>query len=152
MTTPEALDAALASRLVRSALRGRVKEQISFPVPWVSSLDVASATVAALDSGKAGDAYLAFGREDATTTAAFLNLALEIAGSDERVADIQIAPGEESAATERYGETLVALAQRQFPVPWFDNSYTRQQLAYAPMSLHEAMERTISWLRQIGQI
>jgi nucleoside-diphosphate-sugar epimerase len=140
------------NRLIRSALRGRVTEQISFPVPWVGVQDVSKATVGALDSGKAGDAYLAFGREDATTTAEFLNVALEVAGLDQRVTDVRIAPGEEEAAIGRYGETLVALAQRQFPVPWFDHSYTRQQLGYAPMSLREALEETIAWLRQIGQI
>jgi nucleoside-diphosphate-sugar epimerase len=147
-----AMSATSYNRLIRSALRGRVTEQISFPVPWVGVQDVSKATVGALDSGKAGDAYLAFGREDATTTAEFLNVALEVAGSEQRVADVRIAPGEEEAAISRYGETLVALAQRQFPVPWFDHSYTRQQLGYDPMSLHEAMEETVAWLRQIGQI
>jgi nucleoside-diphosphate-sugar epimerase len=147
-----AMSATSYNRLIRSALRGRVTEQISFPVPWVGVQDVSKATVGALDSGKAGDAYLAFGREDATTTAEFLNVALEVAGLDQRVTDVRIAPGEEEAAISRYGETLVALAQRQFPVPWFDHSYTRQQLGYAPMSLREALEETIAWLRQIGQI
>ena len=71
-----AMSATSYNRLIRSALRGRVTEQISFPVPWVGVQDVSKATVGALDSGKAGDAYLAFGREDATTTAEFLNVAL----------------------------------------------------------------------------
>lgn len=147
-----AMSATSYNRLIRGAVRGRLTDYISYPVPWVGVQDVSKATVGALDSGKAGDAYLAFGREDATTTAAFLNVALEVAGLDQRISEIRIAPGEEEAAIGRYGETLVALAQRQFPVPWFDHSYTRQQLGYAPMSLHEAMEETIAWLRQIGQI
>jgi hypothetical protein len=147
-----AMSATSYNRLIRAAVRGRLTDYVSYPVPWVGVQDVSKATVGALDSGKAGDAYLAFGREDATTTAAFLNVALEVAGLDQRVAEVRIVPDEEQAAIERYGETLVALARRQFPVPWFDHSYTQEQLGYTPMSLHEAMAETIGWLRQIGQI
>jgi hypothetical protein len=39
-----------------------------------------------------------------------------------------------------------------FPVPWFDNSYTRELLGYDPVPLTAAMTQTVSWLRDIGQI
>ena len=63
----------------------------------------------------------------------------------------RIDPDDPEAAA-RYGETLVELAQRRFPVPWFDNSYTRAQLGYSPVSLREAMDETVAWLREIGRI
>ena len=77
-------------------------------------------------------AYLAFGAEDAQSTAAFLNVACEQAGVGNRVREVTIDP-DDPGAVERYGSTLVSLAQRQWPVPWFDNSYTRSQLGYAPL-------------------
>src|SRR5205823_9471837 len=40
-------------------------------------------------------------------------------------------------AEARYGSTLVALAQRTFPVPWFDNRSTRDRLGYAPVSVND---------------
>ena len=139
------------NRLVRAAIRGRLSDYVSYPVPWVRAEDVATAVVASLDRGKAGDTYLAFGREDAMTTAAFLNVACEAAGAEHRIAEVRIGP-DDPEAQARYGETLVALAQRRFPVPWFDNSYTRELLGYAPVPLTAAMTQTVGWLRDIGQI
>lgn len=135
-----------------AAVRGRVRDYVSYPVPWVSANDVATAVVKAIDLGKPGDSYLAFGREDATTTAAFLNVACEVAGVDHRVAEVTIDPNDTAAAIERYGQTLVDLAQRRFPVPWFDNAYTRSQLGYEPMPLREALTETVEWLRRIGKL
>lgn len=139
------------NRLVRAAIRGRLTDYVSYPVPWVRAQDVATAVIAALDRGKAGDAYLAFGHEDAMTTAAFLNVACEAAGVEHRVAEVRIGPDDPDARA-RYGETLVDLAQRRYPVPWFDNSYTRELLGYAPVPLTVAMTETVTWLRAIGQI
>ena len=95
--------------------------------------------------------YLAFGHEDATTTAAFLNVACEAAGVANRIAEVTIDPDDPDAVA-RYGETLVDLAQRRFPVPWFDNSYTRAQLGYEPIALRPALDETVLWLREIGRI
>jgi dihydroflavonol-4-reductase len=139
------------NRLVRAAIRGRLTDYVSYPVPWVRAADVATAVIAALDRGRAGDTYLAFGREDAMTTAAFLNVACEAAGVEHRVAEVRIGP-DDPGARARYGETLVDLAQRRYPVPWFDNSYTRELLGYAPVPLTEAMAETVAWLGAIGQI
>jgi nucleoside-diphosphate-sugar epimerase len=52
----------------------------------------------------------------------------------------------------RYGATLVKLAGRTYPVPWFDNTATRAELGYAPRSLREGLELTVPWLRDNGQI
>jgi NAD(P)-dependent dehydrogenase (short-subunit alcohol dehydrogenase family) len=65
--------------------------------------------------------------------------------------EIRIDPDDEQAVA-RYGETLVALAQRTFPLPWSDNSYTRSQLGYTPVPLREAMDVTVAWLRECGQL
>lgn len=139
------------NRLVAAGIRGRVADYVSYPVPWVRAEDVANVVVASVDKGLAGEAYLAFGYEDAMTTAAFLNVACESAEVPHRVAEVTIDPND-SAAAERYGDTLVELAQRKFPVPWFDNAYTRERLGYRPVPLRDAMDETVGWLRAIGRI
>ena len=139
------------NRLIRAAIRRRLSDYVSYPVPWVRAQDVATVVVAAIDRGKAGDTYLGFGREDALTTAAFLNVACEAAGVGHRVAEVRIEP-DDPEALARYGQTLVDLSQRRFPVPWFDNSYTRQLLGYDPVPLTVAMTETVSWLRDIGEV
>ena len=146
-----AMGATSYNRLVSAAIRGRLTDYVSYPVPWVRAEDVARVVVASIDLGKPGEAYLAFGREDACTTAAFLNLACEAAGVAHRIAEVTIDPTDPAAAA-RYGETLVDLAQRQFPVPWFDNSYTRAQLEYEPIPVRDALAETVAWLREIGRI
>ncbi len=146
-----AMSATSYNRALRGALNGKITDYVSFPIPWVFAEDVATACLAAATKGTAGRTYLAFGAEDAQSTAAWLNVALEVAGSDRRVAEVHIDPDDPSAV-ERYGATLVDLAQRRFPVPWFDNSRTRAELGYAPRSLREAMETTVPWLRENGQI
>jgi nucleoside-diphosphate-sugar epimerase len=138
------------NRLVRAALRGRITDYVSYPVPWVFVADVAAAVIAALERGQPGDAYLAFGAEDARTTAAFLNAACEVAGVAHRVAEVRIAP-DDPVAVQRYGTTLVGLAQRTWPVPWFDNSYTKAQLGYAPRDLRRGLQATVEWLGQLSE-
>ena len=139
------------NRLVAAGIRGRVADYVSYPVPWVRAEDVANVVVASVDKGLAGEAYLAFGYEDAMTTAAFLNVACESAEVPHRVAEVTIDPNDPAAA-ERYGDTLVELAQRKFPVPWFDNAYTGERLGYRPVPLRDAMDETVGWLRAIGRI
>lgn len=139
------------NRLLRAALRGRITDYVSYPVPWVRAEDVARVVVAAIDHGTPADCYLAFGREDATTTAAFLNVGCEVAGIEHRIMEVTIDPAD-PAAEQRYGSTLVALAQHRFPVPWFDNSYTRTQLGYEAMPLRQALEETVDWLRSTGNL
>lgn len=139
------------NRAIRGAVNGKIAEYVSYPVPWVYAEDVAAATVAAITKGKAGRKYLCFGLEDAQTTATFLNVACEVAGVDHRIAELKVDPSNPEHL-KRFGETLVDLSQRQYPVPWFDNSITRQELGYAPRSLGDGMEPTIDWLRANDQI
>jgi hypothetical protein len=80
-----------------------------------------------------------------------LNVACEVAGVTNRVAEVRIDPGD-AQALERYGETLVELASRTFPVPWFDNRATRESLGYTPRAMRDGMVSTIAWLRENGQI
>ena len=139
------------NRALRGALNGKIPSYVSYPVPWVFAEDVAVAAIEATRKGVAGAKYLAFGREDAMTTASWLNAACEVAGVTHRVAEVVIDPGDEDMV-DRYGSTLVTLSQRRFPVPWFDNRVTRQQLGYQPRPLGHALGETVQWLRQIGHI
>jgi dihydroflavonol-4-reductase len=146
-----AMQATSYNRVIRGAVNGKLNDYVTYPVPWVCAEDVASVCISAATRGTAGHTYLAFGAEDAMSTAEWLNVALEVAGQDRRIAEVTIEPGDASAE-ERYGATLVELAQRTFPVPWFDNSATRAELGYSPRTLREGMELTIPWLRDNGQI
>jgi dihydroflavonol-4-reductase len=139
------------NRALRGAINGKIHDYVSYPVPWVFAEDVAAASIAATRHGKAGSKYLAFGAEDATSTATWLNAALAAAGVEHRIADVVIGP-DDPEAVARYGETVVALAQRKFPVPWFDNSRTKAELGYRPRPVAEAMAITCAWLRENGQI
>jgi nucleoside-diphosphate-sugar epimerase len=151
LSVPRAMAATSFNRALRGALNGKLREYVSYPVPWVFAEDVAAASVAAVTRGTTGVKYLAFGREDAQSTAAFLNVALDVAGLDHRVADVVI-DAEDPEAMARWGPSLVALAQRTFPTPWFDNSRTREELGYEPRPLHSALELTVDWLRANGQV
>jgi len=151
LVVSRAMAASSYDRVLRGALNGKLHDYVTFPVPWVFAADVASACIAAARRGATGRTYLAFGAEDAQSTAAFLNLALEVAGQDRRIAEVRIDP-DDPEAEARYGATLVKLASRSYPVPWFDNSATRAELGYAPRSLRAGLEATIPWLRANGQI
>jgi nucleoside-diphosphate-sugar epimerase len=146
-----ALGATSFNRIVRAAVRGRVTDYVAYPVPWVRAEDVANVVVASIDHGQPGVSYLAFGAEDAQSTATFLNAACEAAGVPNRVRDVTVDPSDEEQVA-RYGSTLVSLAQRQWPTPWFDNTRTRDELDYRPVSLRQAMVETVAWLREHGHI
>jgi nucleoside-diphosphate-sugar epimerase len=146
-----AMSATSFNRAVRGAVNGKISAYVSYPVPWVYAEDVAICAIAAAKVGRRGFKYLAFGAEDAQSTAAFLNVACEVAGVPHRIAEVVLDPSDPEAV-DRYGATLVDLAQRQFPVPWFDNTLTRLALDYAPRSLPGAMAVTVDWLRANGQI
>src|SRR5437660_1449948 len=98
----------------------------------------------AYDAGAATGARVV---ELSTTT--FLNVACEVAGVDHRVEDERVDP-DDPAMLERYGPSLVALAGRRYPVPWFRNDHTRAVLGYEPITLRDGMSRTIDWLRRVG--
>jgi dihydroflavonol-4-reductase len=151
LSATRALTRTSYNRSIRGVLGGKITEFVSFPVPWVYAEDVATVCVAAARGGRRGRTYLAFGAEDAQSTAAWLNLACEVAGVEHRVSEASADP-DKPEDVARYGATLVDLSQRRFPVPWFDNSVTRRELGYRPRPLREGMEATIAWLRAEGQI
>lgn len=151
VSVKRAMSATSFNRTVRGAINGKVAEYLSYPVPWVYSEDVAVCTIAATKRGRPGHKYLAFGAEDAQSTAAFLNAACQAAEVDHRVTDVRIDPTDPDTLA-RYGATLIDLAQRAFPVPWFDNTLTRDALGYDRRPLPDAMGHTVAWLRANGQI
>jgi dihydroflavonol-4-reductase len=131
------------------ALAGEITEYVGFPIPWVFAGDVAKASVVATRKGVAGERYLAFGQPgDVGGVPWFCNLALEVAGSDKRVTEVAVAELDDPDVAARFGPSLVALARKQFPSPFFVNDQTVERLAYEPVSLREGFERTIPWMRE----
>ena len=96
--------------------------------------DVAQASVVATRKGLAGERYLAFGRPgDVGGVPWFCNLALEVAGSDRRVTEVAVAELDDPDVAARFGPSLVALARKQFPSPFFVNDQTVERLGYEPL-------------------
>lgn len=136
-----------------AALTGEAASYLEFPVPWVLASDVARVAVAAIDRGRAGERYLAFGRpEDVGTIPFFCNRGAEIAGVAHRVAAVGREALDDPAVAERYGPSLVALAKRTFPDPWFVNDETRERLGYRPVALDDGLAQTIPWLAEHGYL
>jgi len=133
------------------ALAGEITEYVGFPIPWVYAGDVARASVVATRKGVAGERYLAFGRPgDVGGVPYFCNAALEIAGSPNRVTEVAAQQLDDPEIAARFGPSLVALARKHFPTPFFVNDQTVERLGYAPLTLHEGLERTIPWMREQG--
>jgi len=139
------------NRTLRAGINGRIDTYLSYPAPWVLAADVAAACVAAASVGVAGRTYLAFGAEDAQSTASWLNVGCEVAGVAHRVADLVLDANRpvEQGVVDRFGATQVALARRSFPEPWFDASRTRRELRIRPRALRDAMVETVEWLRSL---
>jgi nucleoside-diphosphate-sugar epimerase len=141
------------NRAIRAAINGRIEDHLmGNPTPWVLAEDTARAALSALRQGRAGATYIAFGAEDASNLPPFLNLACEIAGVAHRIGEVWLDQNNEPELQARFGPSLVANAKRTWPVPWFDNQRTREELAYQPRALREALEITVDWLRSEGQI
>ncbi|MDV8071003.1 NAD-dependent epimerase/dehydratase family protein [Rhodococcus sp. IEGM 1366] len=135
------------------ALRGELDQDIHFPIPWSYAEDVATCAIAALERGVRGEKYLAFASpEDVTSTAEFLNCALEIAGRNHRIVDITAAElDRRPELEEQVGLTLASLARRKFPEPYFSSELTRKQLSYDPLRLDEALRRTVDWIQEVAR-
>jgi dihydroflavonol-4-reductase len=131
---------------------GSFNEAVRFPIPWSYSCDVAATAVAALDKGISGEKYLAFAHpEDVGSMAMFVNRAMEIAGNPNRVNELTVEDLDADASLrQRVGPSLDALARQEFPVPFFDNSYTLELLGLQPKSLDEGLAITVEWLRGHG--
>jgi dihydroflavonol-4-reductase len=133
------------------AVRGEITEYVGFPIPWVYAGDVARASVLATRRGVAGERYLAFGRaRDVGGVPFFCNAACEVAGSPNRVTEVAVAELDDPEVAARFGPSLVALARKQFPTPFFVNDQTVERLGYEPLSLAEGLARTVPWLREHG--
>lgn len=133
------------------AANGDLVSSVAFPIPWSYSEDVARVSVLALEKGVSGERYFGFGRpEDVSGTPAFCNEALEIAGSDRRVESIGPDELADPEVAGRFGPSLVALALRDFPEPYFQYVHTLDRLGYAPLSLREGLEITVAWLTEQG--
>jgi dihydroflavonol-4-reductase len=136
---------------IAMALAGEITEYVGFPIPWVYAGDVARASVVATRKGLAGERYLAFGRPgDVGGVPWFCNAALEVAGSDKRVTEVAVSALDDPDVAARFGPSLVALARKQFPNPFFVNDQTVERLGYEPHTLHEGLARTIPWMRDHG--
>ena len=48
----------------------------------------------------------------------------------------------------RFGPSLIALADKKFPEPFFTNQLTVDRLGYAPIGLDEALRLSVAWLRE----
>jgi hypothetical protein len=78
-----------------------------------------------------------------------------LAGSDLRLIAYGFSLLDDSSEADvltRFGPSLVAIAKRTWPVLWFDNRRTCEELGYHPRPLRQAMENTIDWLRTEGHI
>jgi nucleoside-diphosphate-sugar epimerase len=134
-----------------SALLGQAGEFLEFPVPWVMAADVARVAVAAIDRGRRGERYLAFGRiEDVGSIPFLCNTALEVAGSERRVGSVSGDRLDDVEVQERYGPSLIALAKRTFPEPFFVNDLTVERLDYHPVTLADGLGETLPWLSEHG--
>jgi dihydroflavonol-4-reductase len=155
IVTVRALHRTSFNRVLLAAMRGKLTSYLKFPVAWVAAADVASGSIAALDTGKPGGRYWLAGRpEDEISTAAGCNRACEIAGVPYRVEDLdpRTAP---KGALEAFGPTLCAIAEAaaaESRPPRSADNPTHTELGYEPMSLTDGLGRLIPWLREVGRL
>ena len=132
------------------ALSGELSSFVPLPVAWVLAEDVAAYIVAATDTRKAGEHYLAFGRpEDAVTVPKFLDRACTLAGGACSVVEAAL-DDDESAA--KFPANLRLLAARPYAEPLFDNARTVHALGVKPRSVDDGLRATVSWLTQHGAV
>jgi len=131
------------------AIRREVRDYIDFPVPWSYSEDVAQCAVAALDKGRAGDVFLAFGRpEDATGMAGFMDRVCRVAGINHRVKALGPQELDSPEAMKRFGPTLINKAKLKHPTSLWDHRHTLSKLGLEPLSMDEGISRTIHALQE----
>jgi dihydroflavonol-4-reductase len=146
-----AMEAPSYNLRIALALKGELRQSVHFPIPWSYADDVAACAIAAIERGVSGEKYLAFASpDDVSSTAEFLNRALEIAGSTNRVLDITAEQLDSHPDLEReIGPSNAALARRRFPQPYYRDELTRSRLGHVPLRLDEALGCTIEWLAQV---
>jgi dihydroflavonol-4-reductase len=136
---------------IASAITGTLQPQMPYVVPGVLADDCAEVSIAALERGRAGERYLAMGRQqDAATVAGFCNVACEVAGVDHRVEEVPKERLDDPEIVARYGATGTTLGKRTYPDPLFDSTVTEERLGYRPTPLEDGLRATIDWMRRQG--
>jgi dihydroflavonol-4-reductase len=143
------------NRVLLSALRQRVTQYLTFPVSWVFGEDIARGCILALDRGVSGERYMLDGQpEDIVSTAEACNRICALAGLDHRVKDIP--PSDDPELAEIFGPTLVAIAYKLAQTGpsrlKLKDSKTYKRLGYDPISLDEGLQRTTTWMHEIGKV
>jgi nucleoside-diphosphate-sugar epimerase len=137
-----ALQPTLFTGTLHDAITGKLTEYARFPLTWPYIEDVAAIVLSAVDNGRAGRSYLAGGRpEDQLSLAEFCNLGCEMAGVEHRVRNLEI-----DAMGSDIGSMRV-LAERTYPTPLIDPSYTNRTLNVTLTPVREGIERTVAWLK-----
>jgi dihydroflavonol-4-reductase len=143
------------NRVLLSALRGRIKRYLTFPMSWVLAEDVARGCILALDRGAAGERYFLDGRpEDVVSTAEACNRICAAVGIDHRVEDVP--PSDDPELLEVFGPTLLAIAYKLASVPTprrgVTESKTYKRLGYVPTGLDDGLRQTATWFGAIGKL
>jgi dihydroflavonol-4-reductase len=134
-------------------IQGALDPQMPRKISPVLGSDCAWVCLAALDRGKAGERYIAFGRQDdGMTIAALCNMACEMAGSNHRVEEVPPERLDDPEVIARYGTTVTGLAKQTYPTPVFDSGHTERALGYVPTPATEGIRQTIAWMKAIGRI
>lgn len=142
------LDPTSFTRLALRGIRGELDSFISFPMAWTFAPDLADVILGAVRAGQRGQRFLAMGRpEDVSSLAAFCNAAAAIAGVDFRVRDID--PNADDAPDVG---SMRQFAIRRYADPLMDDSATRALLSVVPTARHDALRRTVDWLREHGHL
>lgn len=127
-------------------------EPASYPPmvsPWSHTGHVSRISIAALERGTPGSLYIAFGAPDCVTSiAGFVNRGCEVAGIDHRVGEVTLEELEDPEIAARFGPTLVEMAKMKTPEPYFDATWTHEQLGVQPWSLDATLLETVEWLRR----
>ena len=114
---------------------------------WPYAKDAARIALAALDGGGAGRTYLVSGPPDeALSLADFCNIGCELAGVTHRVREVEIDELSEDLGPVR------AMAERSFPNPLVDPSWTNAELGITLTPVHDGLEETVRWLKDNGKI
>ena len=142
-----ALRPELVTTALWSAILGVLTEYVRFPLVWPYAEDAARIALAALDGGGAGRTYLAAGPPDeALSLADFCNIGCELAGVAHRVREVEIDELSDDLGPVR------EMAERRYPTPLVDPSWTSAELGITLTSVHDGLEETIRWLKDNDRI
>lgn len=140
------------SRLKRG-VEGTLEPQMPRRISPVLVDDCALVCIAALERGKPGHRYLAFGcPEDDVPIAAMCNAACEIARSNHRASEVPVEQLDDPVIVAHYGATVTALARQSYPTPLFNSTQTQAELGCQVTPMIDGLAMTVEWMRKIGAI